>query len=221
MLRGLGRFNTLCLALLLILSILWIRSAFVEDRFVLARKPVSEAWIVVAEKYPWIDRTPKVISNIEFREFGIGAGRIWIAQARWAQREERVPDYDPYAPQAIAAKTYTPWGVSNAPGFYHIRGETRWIRGPIGSAHLGWSYGRESGQTWYSGDPGETWINDITEFRIPLWFVAAMLATPPMIHFARLLLRRKWEQGTCRACGYDLRASIERCPECGSMIIGN
>ena len=53
-----------------------------------------------------------------------------------------------------------------------------------------------------------------TEF-VPDWFVAALLSVLP----ARA--RRRWQRrvhppGHCRRCGYDLRATPGRCPECGA-----
>jgi len=56
------------------------------------------------------------------------------------------------------------------------------------------------------------------------WF-AIPYATPivPFAALPAILLMRAWRQrrrgrrGLCRQCGYDLRASPQRCPECGSV----
>lgn len=51
----------------------------------------------------------------------------------------------------------------------------------------------------------------------PCWAVAAIFAVLPTI-WAFLLLRDRSRRraGCCRVCGYDLRASPDRCPECGT-----
>jgi len=54
---------------------------------------------------------------------------------------------------------------------------------------------------------------------IPYWFIALGAAVPPAVCLrlqssARRRLRAS--RGQCLRCGYDLRASPERCPECGA-----
>jgi hypothetical protein len=54
---------------------------------------------------------------------------------------------------------------------------------------------------------------------IPLWFLTLVLGTWTFIagrRYARALRRER--EGLCRVCGYDLRATRDRCPECGTPI---
>lgn len=54
---------------------------------------------------------------------------------------------------------------------------------------------------------------------LPLWAVLGVLAVLPSAWAVFLLRRtefaRRARLGLCRRCGYDLRGSRERCPECG------
>jgi len=54
-------------------------------------------------------------------------------------------------------------------------------------------------------------------FGIPFWFIIlALLILPITSLLRRHRLRRRQRQGLCLRCGYDLRATAHRCPECGA-----
>jgi hypothetical protein len=70
---------------------------------------------------------------------------------------------------------------------------------------LGLSYGNE-GTFW--------WIS------FPFWLLALIGLLPAAFWLRhRRHQRRANEQKICPTCGYDLRASPERCPECGSPAV--
>jgi hypothetical protein len=55
---------------------------------------------------------------------------------------------------------------------------------------------------------------------LPYWLIASALACLPLIRLTAYLVGRIKSRalarvGLCAACGYDLRASPDRCPECG------
>jgi hypothetical protein len=54
----------------------------------------------------------------------------------------------------------------------------------------------------------------------PLWAVALVCAVLPALWLAeaRRAKRRRRAAGLCPACGYDLRASSDCCPECGTKF---
>lgn len=54
---------------------------------------------------------------------------------------------------------------------------------------------------------------------VPYWAVSLILATLPLLwvtaRLRTLLSARRRYSGLCPVCGYDLRATPDRCPECG------
>ena len=87
----------------------------------------------------------------------------------------------------------------------------------VGFYSLGFAVKVRRGEMSADGRPGR-----IKSFGmlIPHWFVLLLLALLP----ARWAVLRQRETrmrrlGVCISCGYDLRATPERCPECGAVPV--
>jgi len=52
--------------------------------------------------------------------------------------------------------------------------------------------------------------------RVPHWFVMLLLGIAPAARL-RAAVPRSRRDGLCAFCGYDLRATPDRCPECGGV----
>jgi hypothetical protein len=111
----------------------------------------------------------------------------------------------------ISVLRYTPGEEPLTPGYYGLiyrAGSPRWMWVPeitstgFGAVGFHWEHrtmpkvGREA-----------------HSLAVPYWFLLLVSLALP-IHWWRR--RRRPLPGHCRVCGYDLRASPQRCPECGA-----
>jgi len=74
----------------------------------------------------------------------------------------------------------------------------------------GFSYGRETEQ-----HPARVATSQVLV--VPHWSLAAASLTPlGLAAIERRRRLRRWRRTACASCGYDLRATPDRCPECGA-----
>jgi hypothetical protein len=60
--------------------------------------------------------------------------------------------------------------------------------------------------------------NDSFALLAPFWALAILTAILPSVSIVRRFRRRhRLRDGLCTVCGYDLRATPQRCPECGTV----
>src|SRR5688500_6586060 len=72
-----------------------------------------------------------------------------------------------------------------------------------------WGFGHDSVR-----DPVFRWV----EIVFPFWLPTALFAALPLARGALSVHRRlRVREGHCTHCGYDLRATPGRCPECGKI----
>jgi hypothetical protein len=93
--------------------------------------------------------------------------------------------------------------------------DLRWLRW-VGIAYDS----NKLAKAWYSFSTGDRQISYFTGERLysPHALAMMILAAPAVIGLRRVQARlHRRRSGLCPSCGYDLRATPDRCPECGTI----
>jgi len=104
-----------------------------------------------------------------------------------------------------AAITF-PHALDSGTGFFHSREKISLVL---------WqpAQGIGSFRAFSDSDANHFWIT------FPHWFLAIVFAVLPAYWLGSFVRSRRARcEGLCTKCGYDLRASPDRCPECGTVL---
>jgi hypothetical protein len=81
-----------------------------------------------------------------------------------------------------------------------------------GSKAYVWSHG-------FGLATGERWQAYHEVILLPYWFLVFVVSCLPAWYLWKRLKNQRRTRGSCDRCGYDLRATPERCPECGTIRV--
>jgi hypothetical protein len=109
--------------------------------------------------------------------------------------------------------------------FYRGRwpGDTRGV--PVGfrySRNPKFSTSAQMGAPTHRWGPLRVWRSasaPYAYYALPAWLLAVLFAALPVVRLIRYRRERRNRRhaSICPACGYDLRATPDRCPECGTI----
>jgi hypothetical protein len=195
--RVIDLLTLLSLLLLVAVCVLWVRSYSAHD---------AVGWFyrhadaVRYERYREEKRLVVRFRGVESVRGAAGAGGFDWEQAK------RSP--------AVFALEWTPLPDEDRLGYHRVVGAARPGGGPFAAAgtqeHGALGFRRVEAVKW--PPPGR-----LAAVVVPDWFLALATALLPAARAGAAARRfRRRRHSRCEACGYDLRATPGRCPECGA-----
>jgi hypothetical protein len=188
--RRLLNFLTLVSALLCVAAgIVWVRSYSAGDLFCVARVRTSGDWTFRLSDQLHVGRGTAAFAHTAYSGSGATYRAYAEKQALPTDKGGPVRFYEP-----VRADRPKYLGPTTAKSFAGFRFAGRYYPRRDGSICLAAYY-----------------------VTFPLWSPVALTAALPALRLVGVFsVRRRVRAGHCAACGYDLRASPGRCPECGT-----
>ena len=170
--------------------------------------------------------------------FCLAAAALWVRSAwasdtlRFQRRNEETKAYEQYSVRSFNGRgevtgdcrdyvprsqypALGPWRVTYTAGPPWLHG-SRWLSGDFMLSRRGQEVMRARPEPL--GRVRER--SRVLVLHFPHWAVVLALGTPPTLWWIVPRLRRclRRRKGLCISCGYDLRGSTDKCPECGTPV---
>jgi hypothetical protein len=179
--------TVLSLAVVIVTVPMWVRSYQERDVRSLDRSP-AESWFVVSDHGAVRAAMQEVIShNAERWELDAGEYGKLRMTKRWPENE----------------------------GFAAYEGCSQGIRAMHGIPGIRWFDDRDELRRYDASDPRFTFVHRGLE--VSYGVLVLIFALLPASWMVRRIRNRKRLPNACVYCGYDLRATPDRCPECGTV----
>lgn len=136
-----------------------------------------------------------------------------------AGRNLGFPDYSFRSHQGTLSFQFMSIGTdpaSQQPEAWHVDRRRVSSTQPAQAARTGFHFGQRVSTVGSNSNAAVSF--HIRYIGVPHWFALLLSALAPAIALWRWQRRNQTPPGCCRNCGYDLRASPQRCPECGSDV---
>lgn len=203
---------------LMILLVAWGRSLFVAEEYSFGRQFVSwpgglEMKVRLGSSKPgdWLLDGQPCVQHLRKGSISSGYGRLIIWFAREESKRprpslslgtERIRPPSTPVDHDYSSKRLDPWTLFEGPRWSSLSNEVTHLH------FLGASIRRGFSKTLFE-------TSEECRITIPYWMPTSLFFIPLACQPFR---RKKRRAGHCPRCNYDLRASQDRCPECGHPI---
>lgn len=203
--KSLTSLAVISLLLFMATCVIWVRSYFTKDYF--------HRDVII---------TQHEVRNYDRRAIGITSGALILIHRRERDSSD-VWEAHNYGETNFTNRTEHHSYTTTSVKYPYVSEPFFGVSGPVNGeifrmAGFQWAFFQEPQDHRYRVLEGRARF-----YVTPLWAIALVTGTMPMVVVMRW--RRRWQaagrqlKGLCASCGYDLRATPDRCPECGALSI--